>query len=122
MSSTEKKLLRSVCNDTVTEALSIKIRTILQNTSEVSGSIDDWKIDFYNDDVLLLMINKSNYEGYACADQAVDKSEEIVTTGHFNFYGFVQFALFSDTIPDKVTITLTIKDASGHTYQITNTY
>jgi len=119
---TEKKFIRSTCIDNVSEALSIAIRTILQNTTEVTGKIEDWKLDFYSDSVLLISISKSNYEDYACGGQAVDFSDEIKTSGFFNFYGFVKFSLFKNITPNRVTITLTIKDTTGKSYQISDTY
>ncbi len=119
---TEKKFSRSTCSDGVAEALSIEFKAILLNNSKTSGTIDDWQIDFYQDGSLLIMINKSNYEDYACADQAVDMSEEIITSGYFNFYGFVQYSLFNNIIPNKTTVTLTIKDKSGYTYKINHTF
>lgn len=120
---TEKKFIRSTCSDNVAEALSIEISTVLQNTTEISGYIDDWVIDFYIDSVLLLSVNKSNYESFACADQAIDIIDKIDNSGgYFTYYGFVQFTHFKNTIPNKVTITFSIKDDSGHTYKISDTY
>jgi len=119
---TEKEFLKSTCSDKTSDALSIKISTILQNTSKISGMIDDWKLDFYSDSNLLLSMSKSNYDSFACGTQKTDMTDEIIATGFFNFFGFVKFSLLNNTVPNKVIITLTIKDKSGHTYQITDTY
>ncbi len=119
---TEKEFLKSICSDKKSNALSIKISTILQNTSKISGAIDDWKLDFHSDSVLLLSMSKSNYDSFACGTQKTDMTDEIITTGFFNFFGFVKFSLLNNTVPNKVIIKLTIKDKSGHTYQITDTY
>lgn len=111
----------NTCTNGIDPALSSEIKAAFKNFSKIPGNIEFWKFNIYKNDTLLLIIDKNNFENLACAQQQLTLDSPIIETGWIELYGFMKYDLFGD-MPNKIEIIVTIKDDSGYTYEISDTY
>ncbi len=111
----------NTCTNGIDAALSSEIKAAFKNFSKIPGKIEFWKFNIYKNDTLLLTIDKNNFENLACGQQQILLDSPIIETGWIELYGFMKYDLFGD-MPNKVEIIVTIKDDSGYTYEISDTY
>lgn len=112
---------KNTCANGIDPALSSEIKAAFKNFSKIPGKIEFWKFNIYKNDTLLLTIDKNNFENLACGQQQIVLDSPIIETGWIELYGFMKYDFFGD-MPNKVEIIVTIKDDSGYTYEISDTY
>jgi len=113
------------CENGIDPALSLTILAKMKNYSEIPGTVESWLFNFYKDDTLLLTIDKNNYIDLACGKVELLLDSTIIDTGYIGMNNVVKHDVFGEIpkdIPNKVEVIVTIKDDSGYTYQISDTY
>jgi len=115
------------CENGIDPALSFTILAKMKNYSDIPGTVESWLFNFYKDDTLLVTIDKNNYIDLACGKVELLLDSTIINTeyGYIGMNNVIKHDVFGEipqNVPNKVEVIVTIKDDSGYTYQISDTY